>query len=316
VPRPRAFEALLLLAISACLFFGGGLGCEPVLEGTTLRVVSLRVNGDIDRYVAFQGKKSPGNGWAVLRYPVTPTFGFRAQVGVKDPLRVQDSLNADACIGFRQDGTTNEYRLCARYETANLHVFSNLTTDTADCPGETNALLEVIDDGVDVTLNYACPGQLGTTLLDEVPSQWNMGERWFPAFGAYNLAKGGEAAFDDVSLTSDGPFDGSLEAGVAFSVFDGLRFGISAARLFEDDDFLDGSTNASIGFGAVAFARFQVESLDLFPGTKIEKDLVKADKTYFKLVDKLQPDKTDKYLKSFSKLADLLACLEEDIDDF
>src|SRR5262249_46773760 len=76
---PRAADASLLALVAAGLLFGGGLGCEPVLQGVTLRPAQLTPG---DFYIAFTGKKPPGTGSLELPYPLTPAFGVAARMGV------------------------------------------------------------------------------------------------------------------------------------------------------------------------------------------------------------------------------------------
>mgnify|MGYP003481710910 CR=1 FL=1 len=65
-----------------------------------------------------------------------------------------------------------------------------------------------------------------------------------------------------------------------------------------------------------ASATTLTRNLGAFPDTDVEKDLGKADKTFFKLVDGLFPDKFGKYFKTFPKVAEGEACAMEDMEDF
>jgi hypothetical protein len=311
--RPPRLEAALLLGIATSLFFGGGLGCEPELDGTQLRVTSFE---DI-RYVAFQGKKPPGNGWAVLEYPIVPTASIEANVGVVNPRYFQASEDAEGCVGIRKSDLSVDFRICATYQLGptNLHIWSTLSGVTADCPGATGAVLRLVDDDVDVSAFYTCPGGM-ETLLEDVPSQWAAGEKWFQAFGGYNLGKGAEVGFRDLRYTSDGPFEDSDDGEIAFATYESFRLGIDAFHEFDDDDFGGGFTLAGQSFNQLNLATLQTFSLGAFPGTDVEKDLIKSHKSYAKLGNKLFPDRFDGYFKSFPKIADTLACAISEEEDF
>jgi hypothetical protein len=313
MPRPPRIETALLLWIAASLFFGGGLGCEPELEGTQLRVTSF----DELRYVAFQGKKPPGNGWAVLEYPIVPPAALEATVGIFNPRYFQASEDAEGCVGLRQSTLAFDYRICVTYQLAptNLLVWSTLSGVTADCPGATGAVLRLEDDGDDVSAFYTCPGGM-ETLLEDVPSQWDAGEKWFHAFGGYNLGKGAEVGFSRLRYESDGPFEASDDGDIAFASFAALRLGIEAYYAFDDDDFPGGITLGNQSFGELNFATGQTINLGAFPDTDVEKDLIKSHKSYAKLGNKLFPDKFDGYFKSFPKIADTLACAISEEEDF
>jgi hypothetical protein len=149
------------------------------------------------------------------------------------------------------------------------------------------------------------------TELESVASEWDAGEKWRLAFGGYNLGKGAEVGFSRLRYASEGPFEATLDGQIAFATFDALRFGMDAYYEFEDDDFGGGITQASTARGALVFATTQTRDQDAFPDTNVLKYLSKADKGYFKLVDKLFPDKFGGYFKTFPKVAEGEACAME-----
>jgi hypothetical protein len=308
---PR-LETLLLLLIATALFLGGGLGCEPELEGTDLRVAAYEQT----RYVAFYGKKPPGNGWAVLEYPIVPTASIEANVGVVNPRYFDASEDAEGCIGLRQSDALAFFQICVTYLLGPtlIHISSNLSGATAQCPTVTGARLRLVDDGVNLSAFYTCPGGM-ETLLDDVESEWDAGEKWFAFFGGYNLGKGAEVGFSELRYASDGPFDGSADAAIAYATFETFRLGIDAFHLL-DEDFGGGAALCSDAFGELNFATFQTLNLGAFPDTDVQKDLIKSHKSYAKLGDKLFPDKFGGYFKGWPKIADTLACAMSEQEDF
>jgi hypothetical protein len=315
MPRPRSLEGALLLILAVSLFFGGGLGCEPELEGTSLRATSF----DGLRYVAFQGKKPPGNGWAVLEYPILPPASLEAMVGVFQPRAFAPSVGADGCVGIREAVQPGfDWRICARYELEpqqRVDVWSTLGANTAQCLGATGAVLRLEDDGVNVRALYTCPGG-SETELQEIDSEFDVGEKWFHAFGGYNLGKGAEIGFARLRYEADGPWEATNPGLATYGSFEAFRLGLDAFHELDDDDFGGGFTLAAQARVELAFATNLTISQNLFEGSDVEKDLIKADKSYFKTVDRLFPDRFDHYFKSFQKVADTLACAISDEEDF
>lgn len=310
--RPRGLEALLLVLVAASVFLGGGIGCVPDLDGVSLRGSTF----DDESYVAFYGKKAPGNGWAVLRYPIVPTAEIRATVGVVNPRYLQASIGAEGCVGIQQSTLAYNWQLCATYLSGpTTRISSSLSGDTFDCPTATGALLRLADDGDDVSALYTCPGGIETE-LESVPSQWNVGEKWFLTFGGYGLGKGAEVGYRGLHYVSDGPFEASVDGNIAFANFDALRHGMEAFYLFDANDFGGGITEAFTAGGALQFALDTTRDQGAFPDTDVEKDLSKAYKSYVKTVDKLFPDKFSGYLKAFPKIAEEEACALDEEEDF
>jgi hypothetical protein len=309
--RANVRDALLLALAAASLLFGGGIGCDPELDGTALRPATF----DSLRYVAFYGKKLPGNGWAVLHYPIVPTASIEATVGVVNPRYFQASEDAEGCLGLRDD-TGFDWRICATYQIpANLHITSSLSGDTADCPGATGALLRFAIDSMNMTAWYQCPsGSL--TELESVPTQWSVGEKWNLIFGGYNLGKGAEVGYSGLRYDSAGPFEDTDDGDIAFDSFRAFKLGLDAFYEFDAGNFGGGIGLAFTARSALISATTETRNLGAFPDTNALKHLTKADKTYFKLVDGLFPDKFGKYFKTFPKVAEEEACAMEDEEDF
>jgi hypothetical protein len=312
--RPRGTDVALLLLAAACLLFGGGLGCEPELEGTQLKATKFE---DL-KYVAFYGKKPPGNGWAVLEYPIVPTASIQANIGVVNPRYFQASVGAEGCVGLREAVQPGlDFRICLTYELdpQRVDISSTLSGTTAQCLGATGALLRLVDDGATVSGFYTCPGG-SETLLDDIDSEWDAGEKWFHAFGGYNLGKKAEVGFSGLRYASNGPFEATPDGNIAFATFEAFRLGLDAFHEFDDDDFGGGFSLASEAFGELSFAVGTTISLGAFPGTSVQKDLIKAHKSYDKLGSKLFPDRFTGYFKGYPKIADILACALSEEEDF
>lgn len=299
--RPRHDLALLLLA-GAALFFGGGVGCDPVLEGADLRATSrLSVPDDRtsphDWYMAFTGKKAPGNGSAQLPYALTAPFGVSARMGVFVEDALAASVGAEGCIGLRDTESADEHRLCVTYQTGPANLRIAFGAATADCPGATRAALDLDDDGVNVTARYKCGGIGSFTTLDTTPSLWADGEAWNAFVSAEGVAKGGQVAFDDFRVASEDPSatPGS-PADVAFETFEAWRLGVEAVYEIEDEDLGGAGSLAGNAQGKLGFAAETASDPDA------AKLLDKAESSLGKLL--LSPSK---YQKGFVKVADVIA---------
>ena len=312
MPRPPRLDAVLLLLLGASLLLGGGLGCEPALEGTTLRVSSFEGL----YYAGITGRREPGNGWAVLEYPVKANPGptnavaasIEATVGVLNPRFLEASAGGEGCVALREKTPGADFRICASYEIAppNLRIFSTLSGEEADCPGATRALLRVADDGADVSVLYTCPGAEDPVELESVPTQLDGGERWFLAFGAEGLAKGAEIGFADLRYTSAGPFDDAADMDrtddVVFDAFNALRLGIEAYHDFAASEFSDGMGASRNSWIALNRAANVTLNQSLFADTDVARRLVKARSSFLKLDNKLPPVR-ESYFKAFAKVA-------------
>jgi hypothetical protein len=304
-------DRLLLVLAGAALFFGGGVGCDPVLDGVDLKAAYVLSDpGDKtsqDWYARFGGKKAPGNGLAEIPYPVAPPFAIEARVGVLDPAAVADSADAEGCIGFRRSDGGEQYALCATYLTSpsRTRVFSNLSFSEFDCDGASFAILRLEDDGMTAETSYKCPGDADFVPLDDDVSEWGADEKWFPFLSASNLAKGGEVGIDDLQFFSAGPFEPGAEGDIAFATFDALRAGIDAFRDVESgaSGTSNGTAMDALLNGAVALK----EAASAFPDTNAAKLLAKSQKSGFKLVFGLFHEGEEKYEKGFPKTAASIA---------
>jgi hypothetical protein len=307
--RARHLDRLLLLAAGAALFFGGGLGCDPVLQGVDFRATSrLSVPDDRtsprDWYMAFNGKKAPGNGSAQLPYELTPPFGVSARMGVFVEESLAASLGAEGCIGLRDTESSDEHRLCVTYQTGPANLRIAFGAATADCPGATRAALDLDDDGVNVTARYKCGGIGSFVTLDTIPSLWAEGEAWNAFVGAAGVAKGGQVAFDDFLVASEDPsaMPGS-PADVAFESFEAWRLGVEAVYEIEDENLAEAGALAGIAQGKLGFAAATTSDPDA------GKLLGKAESS----IGKLLLDSA-KYQKGFVKVANVIASALETLD--
>lgn len=312
--RTKLRDALLLSLAAASLFFGGGIGCDPELDGVDFRPAYVyEIPGDKnspkDWYMRFGGKKEPGNAWAALAYPLLPPFRATARFGVFMPEALAASEDAEGCIGFREHDFSDEFRLCLSYQIpTNVHIYSTLDGNTADCIGADKAELQLEETGANVIARYRCPGAMDFTQLTSVASRYNAGERWFNFTGAYNLMKGGEVGFDDFRVTSNGQFGVGAEAETAWYTFRGFNFALEAFYELEAEDQLGAQ-----GFGEDAFDEFSnavvyfENDLATF-SSAAEKLWFKGGKGFLKSSQGLFSEKPDKYFKGAPKFLDAFAC--------
>jgi hypothetical protein len=304
LPRPRPHCVLLLFA-GAALFFGGGVGCSPVLEGVNFRAGNVLTDPTDPRdwFMAFNGKKAPGNGRAQLPYAVQAPFGVSARMGVFVEDLLLGSADAEGCIGFRDTGSSEEYRLCVTYQVpANVHVFSNLDGETADCADATRAELDLDDDGVNVVARFRCPGDVAYQELATAPSLWGMAEKWNAFVSAEGLRKGGQVAFDDFRIDSPPLLPGSDPASIAFQTFDAFRLGMEAFYEIEGEDFDDATVDAGDAYFKLVFAVANL-SPAFAEASDADKLLSKAASSHAKLYDALLGGGVAKYQKGFAKTA-------------
>ena len=307
--RQRRWDPLLLLGAAACLLFGGGIGCDPVLQGVDLRATS-RLSDPNDRfsprdgYIAFNGKKAPGNGLAQLPYAMTAPFGVSARMGVFVEDALAASAGAEGCIGLGDTESADEHRLCVTYEIAPANVHLAFGAATADCAGETRAELQLEDDGVNVTARYRCGGLGPFTTLDTTPSLWSEDEKWNAFVSAEGVAKGGQVAFDDFRVVAEAP---SAAPGspveLAFLTFDAFRLGLEAFYEIEDEDFAEAGALAGEAQGKLGFAAAAADD------PAVQKLLSKAKSSLEKLLLS-----TAKFQKGLPKVADVEAAALEALD--
>ena len=313
--RTKLRDALLLCLVAAGLLFGGGIGCDPELDGVDFRPSYVyEIPGDKnspkDWYMRFGGKTEPGNAWAVLEYPMLPPYSATARFGVFDPDALAASEDAEGCIGFREHDFTDEFRLCVSYQIpTNVHIYSyNLDGNTADCIGASKAEIQLEETGANVIARYRCPGEMNFTQLSSVASRYNAGERWFNLTGAYNLRKGGEVGFDDFRVFSAGPFAMTPEAETAWYTFQGWGSALEAFYWLEAGDQLDAQDAATDAFGLFenAFVNFDDDLVNF--SSDAEKLWFKGAKGFLKSGDALFSEKPDKYFKGAPKFLDAFAC--------
>jgi hypothetical protein len=266
--RAKLRDALLLSLAGAALFFGGGVGCDPVLEGVTFRPASVLSDPNDrfsprDWYMVFAGKKAPGSGRAQLPYPLSAPFGIEARMGVFSESALAASAGAEGCIGLRDSGSSDEFRLCTRYEVEpvpKLVIFSNLDANTGECfPPVTRAELRLQDDGTTVTARYRCGPPAPFSVLASTPSLWTDTERWNAFVSATGLGKGGEVAFDDFEVESTGLFSSDDEAEIARATFDALRLGWEAFYAVEEGDPTLAGALAGEAEGNIHFAEQHID---------------------------------------------------------
>lgn len=322
--RAKRRDALLLLLAAASLLFGGGVGCDPDLDGVDFRLFSLLTIPDDkhsprDYYMGFRGKKEPGNGRAVLSYPVKPPYGIEARMGVFLPDALAASEGAEGCIGFQKKDLAASYSLCLSYEIpTNVHIYSYGlgSTATADCAGDDKAELELADDGMNVVARYRCPGDPGFTQLTSMPTPYGAGERWFGFVGAYNLQPGGEIGFDDFDVSSEGPFvDADPEADVAWNTFMAFRFALAAFYEGEAGDLFGAQEACYDAFDPLetAFSLMDDEIAD-FPDSRAEKLWLKGAKGFIKSGSGFFTEKPGKYFKGAPKFTEALACAMSEME--
>jgi hypothetical protein len=313
--RPRS-DPLLLLVAGALLFFGGGFGCEPVLEGVDFRATSQpSVPGDRSSppnwYMAFGGKKAPGDGDAQIPFALVPPYGIAARMGVFAEGALAASVGAEGCIGLRDTGSADEHRLCVTYEKGPTNAHVTFGGASADCPGVARAWLDldVGADGTSIVARYRCADIGVFTNLDTVPSLWAEGERWNAFVSASALVKGAQVGFDELHLATGDPFSGDAEAFIAFTAFEAFVLGIEAVYDIEDGDFASAANKAGEAEGKMSYC-----AANLSPAFAAVSD---ADKLLAKAASghvKLFAGSAAKYVKSFAKVAgtdaDALGALE------
>lgn len=296
--RPRE-DRLLLLAAAALLGLGGGVGCDPVLEGVTLRAARMPAGAGEppDWFVAFAGKKPPGHGFAALPYPLTPPFGVEARMGVFAPEALAASAGAEGCIGLRDTASSDAHRLCVRWESEAAALRVSFGAESAACEDATRAELRLGDDGMTVTARYRCSAGDPFSTLGTAPSLFGSGETWHAFVSAEGLAKRGQVAFDDFAVTSAPFASPHPDADVLQATFDALRLGLEAFHAVEEEELGEAETLAQIAHGNVLFAEQNV-SPALADATGAGKLLAKAEASHAKLLAS-----ASKFLKGFAKAA-------------
>jgi hypothetical protein len=324
MPLHRTLEPTLLLLSAACLLFGGGVGCDPQLDGVEFRPAYVfEIPGDRnspkDWYMRFGGRSEPGDGWAVLPYPVLPPYGATARLGVFLPDASTASEGAEGCIGFREKDLSDEFGLCVRYYLgpARLGIYTyGISSETGLCLG-TRADLDLQDNGTNLVLRYRCEGDVNFTELDTVASRHDEGERWFFLAGAYGVMKGGEVGFDDLRLASNGPFAITPEGEAAWYTFVAFDDSLDAFYELEDGDLSGGADQweAASGLLASVGQLFDGEAVD-FGDSDAFKLWVKGGKGFVKSASGFSSEKPDRYFKLSPKFLDAFACSISEMEPF
>lgn len=292
-------DRLLLLLAAALLAFGGGLGCDPELDGVTFRAASVPSDpsdrrSPPDWFMAFGGKKAPGIGLAELPYALNAPFGVEARMGVFAPAALAASAGAEGCIGLRDTASSDAHRLCVSYETAAAEIHVSFGAESAACPDATRAELALDDDGMNVTARYRCGATGPFTTLSTAASLSSSGEAWHAFVSAEGLVKGGQVAFDDFAVTSAAvPIHDPGET--AFFTFEAWRLGLEAFYEIEEDQDLPRA------FSLATDAATQIQfAASKAAGSAAEKPLAKAAASHAKLLAGIA-----KYQKAFVKTAGL-----------
>lgn len=296
--RPRE-DRLLLLAAAALLGLGGGVGCDPVLEGVTLRAARMPASAGSppDWFVAFSGKKPPGEGFAELPYALTPPFGVEARMGVFTAEALAASAGADGCIGLREAASSDAHTLCVRWESEPAALRVSFGAESAACEDATRAELRLGDDGVTVTARYRCSAGAPFSTLGTAPSLFGSGETWHAFVSAEGLVKGGQVAFEDFAVASAPFASPHPDADVLQATFDALRLGLAAFYAVEAGELGEAASLAGEAHGNVHFAE-QHLSAALADATGAGKLLAKAKSSHAKLLAS-----ASKLLKGLAKTA-------------
>jgi hypothetical protein len=253
--------------------------------------------------MAFGGRKAPGAGDAQLPFTLRPPFSVAARMGVYDARALVASAGARGCIGLRDTASSDEHRLCVTYDPANLEVAFG--GETRQCPGATRASLDlhVDESGANVVASYRC-GAIGPfEMRATAPSLWAEGERWNAFVAASGLAKGAQAAFDDLRVSS-GPVGINNPEELAFLTFEALRFAAEAGYQIEVGNFAQAAQAAGEAQGKLDY----VASTTTHPAAK--KLLGKASSSLGKMI----ATPTSRYHKGLAKLAVSLASALEALE--
>jgi hypothetical protein len=299
---PRGLDGTLLLLAAACLFFGGGFGCEEDNDGVSFRAAEIMG----DRYYGITGKKEPGAGSLRFPYELDPPFYGKVNIGIFNPVVLTQTADAVGYGQLEREDQVERYRIEARYELspAGLRFTSNIDANDAFCPGVTRAFLRIDDDAVNALLRYKCALPDDWSTLTTTPSLFTVGEGWYWRVGAFDLGKKAQIGFDHYRVDSAAPTAPSAERQAAFAMFDFFHFSLRAFERLEIDELSAAQGHANTALGALSTARGLVESgIADFDGSGVEKTLIKADKTFFKAYEGLFEGKEAGYLKSYTKVA-------------
>jgi hypothetical protein len=299
--RPRGTDVALLLLAAACLLFGGGLGCEEDADGVSFRAAQI----EGERYFGITGKKEPGEGSLRFPYPLDPPFYGKVNIGVFNPRVLEQTVGSVGYGQLERVDLGERYRMEVRYEITpaiGLRFTSNLDANDAFCPDVTRAFMRIDDNATTAQLRYKCDEADPWSTLTTAGSLYTGGELWYWRVGAFGLGKKDQIGFNHYRVESAPPTAPSPERAAGFATFDFFRYGLRAFRHIEDGETLDAQADANTALGALIAAKSLIQSGTAdFSGTSVERNLIKADKTFFKSYTSLQDGRTEPYLKSFQK---------------
>ena len=241
-------------------------------------------------------------------YPLDPPFYGKVNIGVFNPAVLTQTASAVGYGQLEREDLGERYRIEARYElspTIGLRFSSNIDATTAFCPGVTRGFLRIDDDAVNAQLRYKCAEVDDWSALTTAPSQFTVGESWYWRVGAFDLGKKAQIGFNHYRVSSAAPTAPTPERQAAFATFDLFRFSLMSFRHLEQDELPEAQADSGTALGALIAAKSLIQNgIADFDGTGVEKNLIKADKTYFKLYEGLFDGKQASYLKSYQKAAE------------
>jgi hypothetical protein len=300
--RPRGTDVALLLLCAVCMLLGGSIGCEEDADGVSFRAAEI----DGERYFGITGKKEPGEGSLRFPYPLDPPFYGKVNIGVFLPRVLEQTVGSTGYGQLERADLGETYRIEARYEISpsiGLRFTSNIDDNEAFCPSVTRAFLRIDDDAVNAQLRYKCDDADPWSTLTTTTTKFTVGELWYWRVGAFGLDKKDQIGFNHYRVESAPPTAPTPERAAAFATFDFFRYGLRTFRHIEDGESLDAQADATTALGALITAKSLIQSGTAdFTGTNVERNLIKADKTFFKAFTGLQDGREEPYLKSFQKV--------------
>jgi len=303
--RTRLRDALLLGLTAASVLCGGGFGCAPDLRGVELRAATLPGFG---WYMAFNGKKPAGSGTFALPYAVKAPFTISARMGVFDDGALVASDDEVGCIGFADRASSDDERVCFEYQRQatggpGIGVYSNLGSLNHLCPGGSVVELILENDGTTVTARYRCSSLDAFSVLETAATKWSASEEWDAFVLAGTMDPGAQVAFDDLRITSNGPYSSDPEAAIAFETFQAFQLGLESFYDVEADDLAAAQTDAGLSHDHIALAADDVDPT-FAASSGAGKLLDKAEQSHLRLLQ-LLPGSAAKFPKTYLKVAPL-----------